>query len=161
MAPSAPKVKLNDGTEIPIVGLGTYEAPKGETKKVVSLALQAGYRHFDCADFYENEDEVGDALREAFASGLVKREDVYITTKVWPNWVGPGRPTQSVKRSLANLGLDYVDLLLIHWPTPLKQDDSSFYPVDANGQALFDLSITNLSVWKEFEQIKAQGTFWG
>ena len=137
--PSVPTVKLNDGTEIPILGLGTYEAPKGETKKIVSLALQAGYRHLDCADFYENEDEVGEALAEAFASGLVTRNDVYITTKVWPNWHAKGRPTLSAKRSLKNLGLDYVDLLLIHWPTPLKQDDDHFYPVDENNQAIQEM----------------------
>lgn len=152
-----PNVKLNDGTEMPILGLGTYEAPKGETKRVVSLALQAGYRHFDCADFYENEDEVGEALAEAFASGLVTREQVFVTTKVWPNWHAAGRPTLSAQRSLKNLRLTYVDLLLIHWPTPFKQDDDHFYPVDENDQILLDESIDLLDVWKEFEQIKAQG----
>lgn len=152
-------VKLNDGNNIPIVGLGTYQAPKGETKQVVTLALKAGYRHFDCADFYENEDEVGEALAEAFANDLVKREQVFITTKVWPNWHASGRPTQSVKRSLKNLGLTYVDLLLIHWPTPFEQDDDHFYPVDKDNQILLDETIDLVEVWKEFEQIKSQGLF--
>lgn len=155
--PAVPNVKLNDGAQIPLLGLGTYEAPKGETKRVVSLALTAGYRHFDCADFYENEDEVGQALAEAFASGLVTREQVFVTTKVWPNWHSPGRPFRSALRSLKNLGLDYVDLLLIHWPTPFKQDDDHFYPVDENDQILLNEDIDLVNVWKEFEQIKAQG----
>lgn len=154
---TVPRVQLNDGTSIPILGLGTYEAPKGETKRVVSLALKAGYRHLDCADFYENEDEVGEAIAEAISSGLVTRNDLFITTKVWPNWFAAGRPTTSIKRSLSRLGLEYVDLALVHWPTPLKQDDGNFYPTDKSGQALFDYSITHIEVWKEFEAIKAAG----
>ncbi|KAH9388168.1 Alcohol dehydrogenase [NADP(+)] [Tyrophagus putrescentiae] len=154
---SVPKVQLNDGTSVPILGLGTYEAPKGETKRVVALALKAGYRHLDCADFYENEDEVGEAIEEAIAGGLLTRDQLFVTTKVWPNWYAPGRPTTSIKRSLSRLRLAYVDLALVHWPTPLKQDDSNFYPTDESGQALFDYSITLLDVWKEFEAIKAAG----
>ncbi len=154
---SVPKVQLNDGTSVPILGLGTYEAPKGETKRVVALALKAGYRHLDCADFYENEDEVGEAIEEAIAGGLLTRDQLFVTTKVWPNWYAPGRPTTSIKRSLSRLRLAYVDLALVHWPTPLKQDDGHFYPTDESGQALFDYSITLLDVWKEFEAIKAAG----
>lgn len=157
IAAKVPNVKLNDGNKIPIIGLGTYEAPPGVVENVVRIAVEAGYRHFDCADFYENEHEVGRALREAIDAGTVKREDLFITTKVWPNWHAKGRPTLSTKRSLKNLGFPYVDLLLIHWPTPLKQDDNNFYPTDANGQALFDESIQLIDVWKEFEQLKRDG----
>ena len=159
IAAKVPTVQLNDGNKIPIIGLGTYEAPPGVVEKVVGIAGRAGYRHFDCADFYENEHEVGKAIRKAIDNGKVKREDVFITTKVWPNWHGKGRPTASIKRSLKNLGLPYVDLLLIHWPTPLKQDDNNFYPTDANGQCLFDESIQLIDVWKEFEQIKKDGNY--
>lgn len=100
---------------------------------------------------------MGRALREAIKEGKVTREELFITTKVWPNWHGKGRPTKSVQRSLKNLGFPFVDLLLIHWPTPMKQDDNDFYPRDANDQCLFDESIQLLDVWKEFEQIKKAG----
>ena len=159
IAKKVPALRLNDGYKIPIVGLGTYEAPPGVVEKVVAIAIDAGYRHFDCADFYENEDEVGKALRDAIAAGKVTREELFITTKVWPNWHGKGRPTLSAKRSLKNLGFSYVDLLLIHWPTPLKQDDNNFYPTDSTGQALFDESIKLIDVWKEFEQIRKDGEY--
>ncbi|XP_054156594.1 aldo-keto reductase family 1 member B1-like [Oppia nitens] len=157
IATKVPFLTLNDGNRMPIIGLGTYEAPPGVVENVVRVAIDAGYRHFDCADFYENEHEVGQAIRDAIRDGKVKRDELFITTKVWPNWHGKGRPTLSAKRSLKNLGLPYVDLLLIHWPTPLKQVDDNFYPTDATGQALFDNTIELIDVWKEFEQIKKDG----
>jgi len=157
IAAKVPTLTLNDGRQFPIVGLGTYEAPPGVVENVVRVAVDAGYRHFDCADFYENEHEVGRALRDAIREGKVTRDQLFITTKVWPNWHGRGRPTLSIQRSLKNLGLPYVDLLLIHWPTPFKQVDNDFYPQDASGQALFDESIQLVDVWKEFEQIKRDG----
>lgn len=157
IAAKVPVIRLNDGNFIPVVGLGTYEAPPGVVENVVRIAIDAGYRHFDCADFYENEDEVGRALREAINDGKVKREDLFITSKVWPNWYARGRPTKSAQRSLKNMGFDYLDLLLIHWPTPLKQVDDDFYPRDQSDQCLFDHSIQLIDVWKEFEQIKRSG----
>jgi len=156
-ADKVPVIRLNDGNLIPVIGLGTFESPPGVVENVVRVAIDAGYRHFDCADFYENEDEVGTAIRQAITDGKVKREDLFITTKVWPNWHAKGRPTKSVQRSLKNLGLSFVDLLLIHWPTPLAQVDDNFYPCDATGQCLFDESIQLIDVWKEFEAIKKAG----
>jgi aldehyde reductase len=150
VAEKVPVIRLNDGNFIPVIGLGTFESPPGVVENVVKVAIDAGYRHFDCADFYENEDEVGKALRQAIKDGKVKREDLFITSKVWPNWFAKGRPTKSAQRTLKNLGFDYVDLLLIHWPTPLKQVDDDFYPKDKNGQCLFDESIQLIDVWKEF-----------
>jgi len=152
-----PKVKFNDGNEIPIVGLGTFEAPPKVAYDCVRWAINAGYRHFDCADFYENEDVIGKALNDAIKSGEVTREQLFVTSKVWPNWFEKGRPTQSAKRTLNNLRFDYVDLLLIHWPTPFKQVDDDFYPGHKSGQVLFDESISLVDVWKEFEEIKKKG----
>jgi aldehyde reductase len=178
VAEKVPVIRLNDGNFIPVIGLGTFESPPGVVENVVKVAIDAGYRHFDCADFYENEDEVGKALRQAIKDGKVKREDLFITSKyllkvekriirsyyvllgkVWPNWFAKGRPTKSAQRTLKNLGFDYVDLLLIHWPTPLKQVDDDFYPQDKNGQCLFDESIQLIDVWKEFEDIKKRGIY--
>jgi aldehyde reductase len=157
VAEKVPVVRLNDGNFIPVLGLGTFQSPPGVVENAIKVAIDAGYRHFDCADFYENEDEVGKALRQAIKEGKVKREDLFITGKVWPNWFAKGRPTKSAQRTLKNLGFDFVDLLLIHWPTPLKQVDDDFYPKDKNGQCLFDESIQLIDVWKEFEDIKKRG----
>jgi diketogulonate reductase-like aldo/keto reductase len=148
-----PRIKLNDGNCIPVVGLGTMRVHKD----AVLIALNAGYRHFDCADFYKNEESIGTALRNAIDEGKVKREDLFITTKVWPTWLGKGRPMQSAQRSLKNLGFDYLDLLLIHWPTPFKQVDNNFWPMNENDECELDESIELIDVWKEFEEIKKAG----
>ena len=159
MTLNVPSLVLNDGNKMPIVGLGTYQAGPNVIGQVVNTALEAGYRHFDCANFYENEEEIGKALRNAIDSGKVKREDLYIVTKVWPNWFGKGRPTKSANMSLKNFGLDYLDQLLIHFPTPFKQQDESFFPTDESGQCLFDETIDYVDVWKEFEDIKKSGNY--
>ncbi|CAG2173533.1 unnamed protein product [Oppiella nova] len=153
MSAKVPTIRLNDGNLCPVVGFGTYETKKAD----ILTAIEAGYRHFDGADFYGNEQEVGAALREAIAAGKVRREELFVVSKVWPNWTGKGRPTLSVKRTLKNLGLDYVDLLLIHWPTPFKQVDDDYHPGAADGQVLFDESIELYDIWREFEDIKSAG----
>jgi len=105
--------KLNNGVEIPLLGLGVYQSPPGKTtERAVSYALKIGYRHIDTASIYGNESDVGNALRQ---SGL-HREEVFITTKVWNSDQGYVTTLQSCERSLRRLGLAYVDLYLIHWP---------------------------------------------
>jgi methylglyoxal/glyoxal reductase len=105
--------KLNNGVEIPLLGLGVYQSPPGKTtERAVSYALKIGYRHIDTASIYGNESDVGNALRQ---SGL-HREEVFITTKVWNSDQGYVTTPQSCERSLRRLGLAYVDLYLIHWP---------------------------------------------
>ena len=153
-----PTVKLNDGTKMPMVGLGTLQSQNLE--QVVITAIEAGYRHFDCADFYGNEDEIGRAFRKAIDLDMVSRKELFVVSKVWPNWYTKGRPTKSVKRSLKNLGLDYLDQLLIHWPTGFKQQDKDFMPVDEDDQCIFD-DIDYVDVWKEFEEIKKSGNYLG
>jgi len=150
---NVPLVELNDGNNIPIIGFGTM----GVDEDAVRIALNAGYRHFDCADFHQNEEAVGRALRKAIDEGNVKREDLFITSKVWPTWFGKGRPMRSATRILKSLEMDYLDLLLINWPTPFHQVDSTFWPVDDNDQCQFDESIEMIDVWKEFEEIKKAG----
>lgn len=107
------KAKLNNGVEIPYLGLGVYQTPPGETTvRVVSYALKIGYRHIDTAELYGNEVDVGLALQE---SGI-RREDVFITTKVWNSHQGYDSTLRACEGSLGRLGLSYVDLYLIHWP---------------------------------------------
>ncbi|XP_054162052.1 1,5-anhydro-D-fructose reductase-like [Oppia nitens] len=152
-----PKLRLNDGHQMPVIGLGTYKT--GDIESVIRTAVRCGYRHFDCAHIYGNEADIGRALGAAIASGEVKRQDLFITTKVWPNWFASGRPTRSARESLARFGdgIDYLDLLLIHWPTPFGQSDTEFYPLDANGQVICDETIDLRDVWREFDSIAATG----
>ena len=103
-----------NGAKIPAVGLGTWQIAGSSGQRVMEQALRLGYRHIDTAQAYENEREVGEALR---ASG-VKRRDVHVTTKVWHTHLAPNDLQRSVKESLARMRLSDVDLLLIHWPNP-------------------------------------------
>nr|GAJ35866.1 2,5-diketo-D-gluconic acid reductase B [Bradyrhizobium sp. DOA9] len=103
-----------NGARIPAIGLGTWELSGKPAARVVQQALRLGYRHIDTAQVYDNEREVGDGLR---ASG-VRRDDVFLTTKVWTNHFAPNDLERSVKESLARLRLPSVDLLLLHWPNP-------------------------------------------
>jgi 2,5-diketo-D-gluconate reductase A len=114
-APS-PTLTLNDGTSIPVVGLGVWQTPAEDTERAVSAALHAGYRHIDTAAAYGNEDGVGRAVA---ASGI-PREDVFVVTKLWNSEQGYEKTLAAFDASMARLGLDYLDLYLIHWPTPAQ-----------------------------------------
>lgn len=107
------KIKLNNNTEIPVIGLGVWKTPTGKgTEEVVLWALEAGYRHIDTAMIYYNEREVGNAIRE---SGI-KRDELFITTKLWNDDQGYRSGLDAFDESLEKLQMDYVDLYLIHWP---------------------------------------------
>jgi diketogulonate reductase-like aldo/keto reductase len=107
------RAKLNNGVEIPYLGLGVYQTPPGEaTMRAVSFALKIGYRHIDTAELYGNETDVGRAL----LAGGIEREEIFITTKVWNSNQGYNSTKRACQASLSRLGLSYVDLYLIHWP---------------------------------------------
>jgi 2,5-diketo-D-gluconate reductase B len=108
----APFTKTVRGVEVPTIGIGVFEVERGETEETVADALAAGYRHVDTASAYGNEEEVGAGLKR---SG-VDRDDVWVTTKVWLDRFAPDRLRASAERSLRLLGLEHVDLLLLHWP---------------------------------------------
>ncbi len=107
---------------MPALGLGTWKAAPGAVGAAVTAALGCGYRHLDCAPIYENEPEIGGALAAAFAQGLVKREDLWITSKLWNNKHLRDDVLPALKRTLADLRLDHLDLFLMHWPVALKPD---------------------------------------
>ena len=114
-----PKVKFYNGSEIPVVGLGTFGSDNYSPEMVASAvrkAIELGYRHIDCASIYGNEKEIGVVLQAIFAEGLVKREELWITSKVWNN--KHDDVIGSCKQSMSDLKLDYLDLYLIHWPFP-------------------------------------------
>lgn len=114
-----PTVDLTDGTTIPQLGFGTFQVPPGDTAEVVTQALEAGYRHLDTAQLYRNEEGVGQAIA---ASGIA-RDELYITTKLANDAHRPEDVERTFGESLERLGLDHVDLFLIHWPTPRSDVD--------------------------------------
>jgi alcohol dehydrogenase (NADP+) len=112
--------QLNDGTEMPALGLGTWKSEPEQVYEAVRAALEIGYRHIDCAAIYQNEEEVGRALSDAFDAGDVKREEVWITSKLWNDSHLPEDVRPAIETSLNKLQLDYLDLYLIHWPVALR-----------------------------------------
>ncbi|MBJ7336320.1 aldo/keto reductase [Mycolicibacterium sp.] len=116
-SPSAPSITLNDGHSVPAIGLGVWQTPAGDTERAVSAALDAGYRHVDTAAAYGNETEVGLALAAAESAGIA-RDDVYVVTKLWNAEQGYDKTLRAFDESLEKLGLDHLDLYLIHWPMP-------------------------------------------
>ncbi|CAH1186801.1 unnamed protein product [Phyllotreta striolata] len=113
---ATPLISLNNGMKMPAFGLGTWQAATGEVGEVVKQAIEAGYRMFDCAWLYSNEKEIGEGLREKINDGSVKREDLFVVTKLWNTFHRENEVVAACKESLKNFGLDYVDCYLIHWP---------------------------------------------
>ena len=131
-------VILNNGTEIPEIGFGTWQTTEG-VQKTVKAALEAGYRHIDTADIYGNEEEIGEAIEE---SGI-DRKDLYLTTKIWNSNRSAEGVKYSVEQSLKKLKTNYLDLLLIHWPANAKQFDN--------------WKEINAETWKAMEEVYKSG----
>ncbi|KAL1936359.1 hypothetical protein VTP01DRAFT_493 [Rhizomucor pusillus] len=127
------KFKLNTGAEIPAMGLGTWQSKPNEVYDAVLTALQAGYRHIDTAFVYRNEKEVGQAIKD---SGI-PREELFITTKLWNTCHRPDLVEAALKKSLANLQVEYLDLYLMHWHVAFQPSAKNF-PKDANGNIALD-----------------------
>ena len=124
---------LNTGAQIPAVGLGTWQSDPGLVKDAVAHALKVGYKHIDAAFVYGNENEVGDGIKEALDSG-VKREDIFVTSKLWNTY--HRKPEECLDEGLKRLGLDYVDLYLMHWPVPMVSRWSRLAPEDTTNRGL-------------------------
>ncbi|KAJ4457972.1 putative Aldose reductase A [Paratrimastix pyriformis] len=107
-------VTLNTGARMPRIGLGTWQSPLSEVKSAVKAAIDAGYRHIDTAYAYGNEAAIGEALQEVFAEGKIRREDLFITTKLWNTFHRPEHVRECLEYSLRQLQLGYVDLYLVH-----------------------------------------------
>ncbi|KAJ3658840.1 hypothetical protein Zmor_010560 [Zophobas morio] len=152
---------LPGGVKMPVLGFGTWQSgDEKESKAVLNAALEAGYRHIDTAYAYNNEKFIGDVLKEWFASGKLKREDVFITTKLPMYGVHPDRVEFFMKKSLQNLQLDYVDLYLVHFPVGVKYDERTGRPaLNEKNRRIAEGKTDHEGIWKKMEeQVKAGRT---
>jgi len=147
------KIPLNNGSDqIPALGFGTLIPDPIATREAVRNSLQVGFRQFDCAERYRNEEHVGEAMRAVFQDGKVKREDVFIGTKLWNNNHRPERVRSAFEASLKRLQLDYIDLYSIHTPFAFKPGDEQD-PRDKNGNVIHDEATTLKDTWKALESL--------
>jgi len=148
---------LNNGSgEIPALGFGTSLSDNSKTRNAVKTAVEVGFRHLDAAERYRNEAEVGAALKELFAAGTVRRDDLFVTTKLWNNNHRPERVRPALQASLNRLGLDAVDLYLVHTPFAFKPGDDQD-PRDAHGAVVYDDGVTLAETWAAMETLVDEG----
>jgi diketogulonate reductase-like aldo/keto reductase len=151
------KIPLNNGSgAIPAVGFGTLIPDSLVTKQATSTALEAGFRQFDCAERYRNEEPVGEAMQAAFKSGAVRREDVFITTKLWNTNHRPERVKPAFEGSCRRLQIDYVDCYIIHTPFAFQPGDEQD-PRDERGYVIYDSGVTLLDTWGALERLVDEG----
>jgi alcohol dehydrogenase (NADP+) len=141
---------------MPALGFGTLISDAATTTSATRDALEAGYQHFDCAERYRNEREVGEALRAGLAAGGGAREDIFVTTKMWNNNHRPERVEPAFEASLGRLGLDYLDLYLIHTPFAFQPGDEQD-PRDESGDVIYDKGVTLLDTWRAMENLVDHG----
>jgi alcohol dehydrogenase (NADP+) len=151
------RIPLNNGVgHIPAVGFGTLIPDPAVTITATRDALEAGFRHFDCAERYRNEREVGEALQAGLAAGGIGRENIFVTTKLWNSNHRPERVEPAFEASLDRLRLSYLDLYLIHTPFAFQPGDEQD-PRDQNGNVVYDRGVTLLDTWRAMESLVDHG----
>jgi aldehyde reductase len=150
-------IPLNQGAgQIPALGFGTLIPDPAATITATRDALDAGFRHFDCAERYGNEREVGQALQAGLSAHGLRRNDIFVTTKLWNSNHRPDRVGPAFDASLAKLRLDYLDLYLIHTPFAFQPGDDQD-PRDQTGNVIYDRGVTLLDTWRAMESLVDQG----
>ncbi|XP_018426643.1 PREDICTED: rho crystallin isoform X2 [Nanorana parkeri] len=152
------RVTLNDGNKMPILGLGTFashEVPKDLAEDAVKVAIDLGYRHIDCALITGNEMQIGHGIRSKIADGTVKREDIFYTGKLWCTFFSPDMVRKGLERSLRDVGLDYLDLFLMHWPFSIKPTGAAD-PSEKDKPFIYD-NVDFCATWEVLEACKDAG----
>ncbi len=137
---------------MPALGFGTLIPDATETRNATRTALEAGFRHLDCAERYRNEEQVGEAIREALQAGSLTRDDLFITTKLWNNNHRPERVQPACEASCDRLQLDCIDLYLIHTPYAFRPGDNQD-PRDQNDNVIYDEGVTLMDTWRAMENL--------
>ncbi len=147
------RIPLTHGSgALPAVGFGTLIPDPLVTRQAVKTALEVGFRHFDCAERYRNEAAVGDAMQDVFKGGAIKREDVFVTTKLWNTNHRPERVKPAFDASRRRLQIDYVDCFVIHTPFAFRPGDEQD-PRDEHGQVVYDSGVTLVETWRALEAL--------
>jgi diketogulonate reductase-like aldo/keto reductase len=152
------KIHLANGSgELPAVGFGTLIPDPVATRQATSAALEAGFRHLDCAERYRNEAAVGDAIQDAFKAGTVQRKDLFVTTKLWNSNHRPERVKAAYDASCRRLQLDHVDCYLVHTPFAFQPGDEQD-PRDEKGAVIYDKGVTLAQTWHALERLVDDGS---
>ncbi|GJP37658.1 hypothetical protein CLOM_g10066 [Closterium sp. NIES-68] len=157
-APSAvPAIRLSSGYDMPVVGMGVWRADKGRLGALIKEAVRLGYRHFDCAADYGNEAEVGEALSAVLAEGAVRREELFVTSKLWNS--DHAHVRAACEQSIKDLRVGYLDLYLVHFPIATKHTGigSTSSAMAADGMLDMDISVPLHTVWSHMEALVADG----
>jgi len=156
---SSIRLTLNDNVSMPMLGLGTLNMGDDDMLiNAIKYAVNLGYRHFDCAWVYGNEKVIGRALEEAMkeSNGKVKREDLFIVSKVWNTHHSKENVRKSYMESCDNLRVKYLDLFLIHWPTGFKENTDTLFPVDPQTGDIIDSGISYLDTYHALEDLQKE-----
>lgn len=143
-------VNFSNGNQAPIIGLGTWQSKENEGVEAVKNAIDIGYRHFDCSPIYDNEIDVGKAISSKINEGIIKRDDVFITSKLWCTKHRPELVEPTLRKSLNDLELDHLDLYLIHFPMAFQEGEVAF-PSDENGLSIDD-DVDYVDTWRAMEK---------
>ncbi|XP_044863586.1 aldo-keto reductase family 1 member A1-A-like isoform X6 [Mauremys mutica] len=149
---SSKAVTLPSGGSVPLLGLGTWQSPPGAVQEAVEVALDAGYQHVDCAYFYQNETEIGAAFQKKLGEGRLKRDELYVVSKLWNSFHAPQDVKPAFLKSLMMLNLDYLDLYLMHSPMGFPNISGELMP-QKDGLLL----QSDVDTWRAMEKLVDEG----